>query len=407
MLRRVARFLALTTIALVPLTVWPGVPEPFTRPRIALLAVAILAIGISLLLARRRWPGVPRAIEWCAAGFLGALAVSASIAPVVSPVAVVLPVLCVAWAVMLRWVSPEPRHVVLTILASASIVAVWALLQFSGLDPLQAAGWLPTGAYVARMRVHATLGNPNFVGAYLACVLPLAAADLTPRRRQLVVFGLILLAIAATTSRGACLGAVAGVAAVTAARPSRRSLMLLFATLLMAAVVIGPGGGGTRPIDDTARGRVYILSVAAPHLLERPFAGFGPGSFGLLYPGWEVEHWTSAGVDANVRRYAAAQRHAHNDYVELLSDLGVPALLFWLSLTAAIAATGFGGSTVIGSAAAAGVIALSAVALVDFPLQRPVEAFSWWTLAALVVITCGPANGHDARARRAVQPVTE
>jgi len=391
-LTRVARFVAVTTIALVPLTVWPGVPEPFTRPRMALLAVAILSIGILLLFARRPWPGVPRAIEWCASGFVAALAVSAAIAPVVSPVAVVLPVLCVAWAVLLRWVSPEPRQIVVAVLASASIVGVWALLQFVGLDPLQAVGWLPTGAYVARMRVHATLGNPNFVGAYLACVLPLAAADLLPRRRQAVVFGVILMAIAATTSRGACLGAVAGVAAMTAAHRSRRSLALLLATLLMATVVVGAGGGGTRPIEDTARGRWYILTVAAPHLLERPFAGFGPGSFGLLYPGWEVEHWTSAGVDTTVRRYAAAQRHSHNDYVELLSDLGVPALLLWLSLTASVVATGFGGSTLTGSAAAAGVIALSAVSLVDFPLQRPVEAFSWWTLAALVVITSGPAD---------------
>jgi len=392
-LTRFARLVALTTIALVPLMVWPGVPEPFTRPRIALLAAAILVMAGALLLARRPWPGVPRSIEWCAAGFVGAVAVSASVAPVVSPVAVVLPILCVAWAVLLRWVSPEPRHIVIAALGSASVVAVWALLQFVGLDPFQAVGWLPTGAYVARMRVHATLGNPNFLGAYLACILPLAAAELLPRRSQPVVFALILLAIGATTSRGACLGAVAGVAALTAARWSRRSLALLLATVLMAAVVLGKGGGGTRPIDDTARGRWYILSVAAPHLLERPFAGFGPGSFGLLYPGWEVEHWTSAGIDKNVRRYAAAQRHSHNDYVELLSDLGVPALLLWLLVTAAVVATGLGGSTAAGAASAAGVIALSAVALVDFPLQRPVEAFSWWTLAALVAITSGPADG--------------
>ena len=147
-LTRFARVVALTTIALVPLAVWPGVPEPFTRPRIALLAVAIALVAVALVLARRPWPGVPPSIEWSAAGFAGALAVSASFAPVVSPVAVVLPVLGVAWAVMLRWVSPEPRQIALVIVAGASIVASWALLQFAGLDPLQAAGWLPARAYV-------------------------------------------------------------------------------------------------------------------------------------------------------------------------------------------------------------------------------------------------------------------
>ena len=294
---------------------------------------------------------------------------------------------------MLRWVSPEPRQIALVIVAGASIVAVWAMLQFAGLDPLQAAGWLPARAYVARMRVHATLGNPNFVGAYLASVLPLAALGLLPPRLQRVAFGLILLGVAATTSRGASLGAVAGMLAFTAARPSRRSWAALLATVLMAALVVGVGGGGTRSIEDTSRGRWYILSVAGPHLVERPLTGFGPGSFALLYPGWEMEHWTAAGIDGNVRRYAAAQRHAHNDYVELLSDLGVPALIVWLFLTAAVVAAGMGGGPVAGSAAA-GIIALSTIALVDFPLQRPVEVFTWWTLAALVVVAraTGPSD---------------
>ncbi len=168
--------------------------------------------------------------------------------------------------------------------------------------------------------------------------------------------------------------------------------MALLATVLVAAVVIGVGGGGTRPIDETAGGRQYILAVAAPHLFERPFAGFGPGSFGLLYPGWEVEHWTSVGIDANVRRYAAAQRHAHNDYVEMLSDVGLPALVFWLSLTAALVAKGLRGAAAA-SAAAAGIVALSTVALVDFPLQRPAETFTWWTLAVLAVLASDPAAG--------------
>ena len=386
MLTRFARAVALTTIALVPLTVWPGVPEPFTRPRIALLAVAIVLVAVALAFARRPWPGVPPSIEWSAAGFAGALAVSASFAPVVSPVAVVLPVLGVAWAVVLRWVSPEPRQIAVAIVTGASVVASWALLQFAGLDPLQMAGWLPARAYVARMRVHATLGNPNFVGAFLASVLPLATLDLLPRRLRRVAFGVILLGVAATTSRGASLGAVAGMLALTAAQRSRRSTAALFATVLMAALVVGVGGGGTRSIEDTAHGRLYILSVAASHLVERPLTGFGPGSFGLLYPGWEMEHWTAAGIDRDVRRYAAAQRHAHNDYVELLSDLGVPALALWLLLTAAVVAAGLSGGAVAGSAAAAGIVALSTIALVDFPLQRPVEVFTWWTLAALVVV---------------------
>ena len=113
-----------------------------------------------------------------------------------------------------------------------------------------------------------------------------------------------------------------------------------------------------------------------------------------------MEHWTAAGIDGNVRRYAAAQRHAHNDYVELLSDLGVPALIVWLLLTAAVVATGMGGGPVAGSAAAAGVIALSTIALVDFPLQRPVEVFSVVDARRLVRRSHRPSRGRPIRSRQ-------
>ena len=254
------------------------------------------------------------------------------------------------------------------------------------------------------LRVHATLGNPNFVGAYLACVLPLATAELLPRRSQPVVFALILLAIGATNMR--CSALRPGVAALTAARWSRQSLALLLATVLMAAVVVGKGGGAR----DTKTRRMDVGHSQRGGAASSSSGGvrFRPRQLGLLYPGWEVEHWTSAGIDRNVRRYAAAQRHAHNDYVELLSNLGVPALLLWLLLTAAVVTTSLGGNRpLLERPAPPASSHSSAVALVDFPLQRPVEAFSWWTLAALVAITSGSSRRHAAPARGAVQPVTE
>jgi O-antigen ligase len=126
----------------------------------------------------------------------------------------------------------------------------------------------------------------------------------------------------------------------------------------------------------------YIWSVTAPHLLAHPLTGWGPGSFQVTYPGWEAER-IERSVDADVRAYATAQRHAHNDYVERLSDLGVPGLAAWVALVGWVLLAGGRQTDRMPMAAAAGIAALAAVSLVDFPMQRPVERFTWWTLAVL------------------------
>jgi O-antigen ligase len=92
-----------------------------------------------------------------------------------------------------------------------------------------------------------------------------------------------------------------------------------------------------RPALETLRGRLYIWSVAAPHALAHPLTGGGPGSFVVHYPEWEAER-LRAGADEDARRFAAAQRHAHNDYLEVLVTLGPLGLAAWLAV--AVAALG-------------------------------------------------------------------
>ena len=48
------------------------------------------------------------------------------------------------------------------------------LLQYGGLDPLRWLGWQAEIFVNPRMRVYGTLGNPDFVAAWLCATLPLA-----------------------------------------------------------------------------------------------------------------------------------------------------------------------------------------------------------------------------------------
>jgi O-antigen ligase len=390
-----ARAIALATLALVPLFVWPGGRQPFVTPRLLLLGISDTALAVLVLLARVERPRWPPALAWSTAALVAAFAASSAFSPHVSLEAIAIVLLPLAWAWLLAGTHLGIRRITGTLVVAGTLLSAWTLAQAAGFDLLRAAGWRPAVDYGPRMRMYGSLGNPNFVGAVLAALLPLAlvrARRQRGRERSLVVVVLHVAALAATGSRGAWLGAAAGLAVLawTWRRPAKH--MILWAALLLAAGGLAIAFGSTRPISTTIRGRLYIWSVAAPHAVDRPLFGYGPGAVAVQYPRWEADRLRQ-GVDEDVRRYAAPQRHLHNDYLEALIDLGVPGTVAWVCVIAVAVAGGLrarGDSVhdIVGSGA--GVAALAVVALVDFPFARPVELFVFWTLAA-----CTAAGSHS------------
>jgi O-antigen ligase len=380
-----ARAVALATLALFPLLVWPGARQPFVTPRLLLLAASNAVLAVLLLLGRIERPRWPTPLAWSTAALVAAFAASSALAPHVSLQAMATALLPLAWAWLLTWTGLEIRRISNTLIVVGMLLSAWTLAQFAGLDPLRAIGWQPAIDYGPRMRMYASIGNPNFVGAVLAALLPLAVAIASrgPRSLGIAIVVAFAAALAATGSRGAWLGSAAGVAALALARRPFPRRVLVPAALLLAAVGLALALRPTRPLGETLRGRLYIWSVAAPHAADHPLVGFGPGSVAVRYPRWQADHLRQ-GLNDDVRRYAAAQRHLHNDYLEALIDLGIPGAAAWLSVivTAAVAGLRAQGNSVqdIGGAGA-GIVALAAVALVDFPFARPVELFVFWTLA--------------------------
>lgn len=395
----IAEAIVLGTTAIVPLFIWQAASAPFETPRLVVLGVAAALVTALAVVSHRTPPALPAVLVRSAAAWLLAIGLSAAFAPYVSSYALIVWTLPIAWAVLVVWVRPSPRSLANALVAASTVVAGCAVAQWIGWDPLSAFGWRPVGAYGPRMRVYATLGNPNFAGAYLAGMLPLSIAWRADGARfpaaRAAVPMLHAAALVTTGSRAAWLGAVVGLTASGLARDDERRRWVPNAALL-AIITVGVLLAPTRAIEETLRGRVYIWTTTAAHALEHPFAGNGPGSFAIRYPAWETER-IAHGVDESVRQYAAAQRHAHNDYVEVLVDFGIPGLLsFWAVITAAIAWSLRRVAELrqdLRDAAAAGIAALAAIALVDFPFQRPVESVTWWTLLALVVLT-GTTSEH-------------
>jgi O-antigen ligase len=274
---------------------------------------------------------------------------------------------------------------------SGGALAALAVAQYIGADPFSLLGWVPSSYGSERMRVFATLGNPNFVAAFLSGLLPLTFSLVGSFRSPYLPAGFFVLqaaALFATGSRAPVLGlAAAGLwLAILRSRTTATRFMLAALSITLLATFFSPA----RDLRTTLRGRLYVWKVAAPHLREHFLLGLGPGGFGAAFPLWETQYWQASPASERDRMFAGIEDHAHNDYLEILADYGTFGLLAFLTAVFAFLGTAWTGTRAapdsLVAGASAGVVALLAVALVDFPLMRPAEAFLLWSLVAVSLL---------------------
>ena len=386
------------------LLVLPASEHPFSTPKLVFLGAAVCA-GVAFaafggLLHRRVLPTLFRIVFACWLAVLGA---SASFAPVASLPDLLLPLLAVAWCLLIMTVRPRAEHVALALVLSGAVVACVALLQFLGVDPFALGGWMPLITANPRMHVFATLGNPNFVAALLVSLAPLTYSLRTifPARRRLLsgILAVDVLAIAAAGSRAAVLAFLAILLWLAVLRRVRGWRWLLASLGLAAAAVLllAPA----RSLSVTLRGRAYIWHVAAPHITEHPILGSGPGSFVVEYPEWERIRWGAGDVPSEARVFAGPEDHAHNDYLEFAVENGFGGLAGFLAVVVTLLVflwrrSGSDGRGLV-TGATAGVVALMAIALVDFPLHRPAETFVFWTLLGIAHLRATNAGARSVQ----------
>ncbi len=390
------RWATLAVAFLLPLVVVPGFARPFSTPKFVLLA-AVVSVGTLLAASYGllRWPSFPFSFQVALVVWLAALGASAAFGDFASPSAFFLPLFAAAWFLLLLMIRPRAEDLAFMLALSGGMVALIALLQFFGLDPFALLGWAAPPGGSSRIRVFATLGNPNFVAAFLVAVMPLTIAmGITLRQRLLfsVVVALQTAAIFATGSRAAILALIAVLVWLAVLRRLVNWRYLAGTAVLIAVLLLVYAP--SRPLKTTLLGRYYIWHVTATHLAERPVFGFGPGGFAAKYVEWETEYWREGRSSASERQFAALQDHAHNDYLETLVDSGVAGLASFVALLLSSLVFAFRQAqrkvSELATGASAGVIALMAVALVDFPFRRPTELFLFWTLMGLVFLAATP-----------------
>lgn len=332
--------------------------------------------------------------------------------------------------------SPSPRLIIpgaALLVAGLAVVSVWnqqrdlerfrkmtalAMILVSGYGFLQLAGLDPVPWNAAdlagRAAVFSTLGNVNWLAAWLAVALHLLITPELIRRRgsrwQQLAVGAGVLLLLLLRSRGALLGFVAGgvIRGVFRIRVQRgftkqwkrnAGRMLLALLLLAICSETGFWWSGQETFSNrifSSRGisdRVFIASTALRLLPDCLPFGCGPGNFAYLYPD-ALAPRLDARVPEMVRVSAHAQ-HVHVDFIEVLLELGPLGLLGFVLIFCLPLIRGWRNLDPLTESGIAALVAFLVCGLFDSPFSHPATFFL--ALVAAVTAVSEPSGFNPRR----------
>jgi len=248
------------------------------------------------------------------------------------------------------------KSIIKYLFISASILSVYGLLQFYGLD------------FINRKpdRAFATFGNPNFAASYIAIVLSLSLVlyIYSQKKQQVYKYGffssLFFAFLVATSTRSALVGFLVSISVFVLYFHDylRKNLKRLIIIILIFIIILGvidfhqelfytnrvislfvevktlTDAEQEQTYIKVGSGRLAIYRYSLPLLWENPIFGSGPDTFDIVFPHIKYS------MSRNSEKFIIVDK-AHNEYLQIGITLGLPALLFYLLLLANIYKNGF------------------------------------------------------------------
>ncbi len=255
------------------------------------------------------------------------------------------------------------------------------------------------------------LGNPNLLGSLMAAsVFPVAGLlwsrkwKVLPRLVSIFAIGFVMVGVVLLTrTRSSLTGLAAGAFLLAAFLFFRKRKLLpgwlrktgpvlLIVLLLVGVIALVPS---FRQIGSASQSsltvRRVIWSGAIRMFMEKPLTGWGPGTFQTFFPIFRDPLYHLMGAGHNTA-------HAHSEYLEMLSEMGIPGLLAGLSVILLFFRTALkrirGG---VGIGLLCGVAVLLAEAATSVALRWPSSAFMLAFFAGLVLVAEGKPSIRFSR----------
>jgi O-antigen ligase len=420
--------------------------ESFDTPKEALIKVGIAILGGIVIL---RWlkgrtirvvwhPLVGMGLVFWGWGWLSLLVSSQSLLTVRAQLFALYLLLLLLLVPLLLARRDDLERFWLGVLLFGGIVASVAVAQWFGLDYEHGLRFLPRQSPLPKVEIYSTLGNANYLAAVLAFLLPvtiaLAAGEQTTRIRAVMLWGCAAVSIAAlllSRSKGGLVAACVGLAVLwlvwgIAYRWSKTRLFLT-----------GVGGGGCAALmlsvmiwqvpslgaewdkllhlswnDPSVKGRLLMWNTTLEMAAAHPIIGVGTGTFGAQYQPYRAvvfDRLADPAVVYPAREHSYDEAgHAHNDWLQVAAENGAVGLMLFLAFIMyffvgilkllrggacsqmdPLPVTTYPLSPSLLCGLMAGMTALLAHALVDFPLHQPAAALLFWLGLATVVAAGG------------------
>jgi O-antigen ligase len=224
--------------------------------------------------------------------------------------------------------------------------------------------------------------SPNQYAAFIELVLPLALVRAASDARRTLLFalmaGTMYASVIASASRAGFLLTSLEIVAVLALalrangatrRGIARMVAVLAASIVLFTAVVGWEALWNRlNRADPYAGRREMLDSTLEMIRDRPWTGFGLGTWSTAYPSYARY---DDGLFAN---------YAHNDWAQWTAEGGFPFLALLVGMAV------WSVRPALRSRWGIGVIAVFLHCLVDYPLQKPALAAFFFTL--LAVLAC-------------------
>ncbi len=292
----------------------------------------------------------------------------------------------------------DVRWVCGVIVLTALIMTVQALANFDQLQPT-----LHRTEVVGRLTGSA-FGSPNQLGsfcamtAFVAIGLSLGGRSRVGRLSATIALAVLLTGLTFSLSRGAWIGTILGLLfLLVAVREARRVAIVLGLPLVVIAWAVGSFAPGNTQIHVITQ-RVGALTFSSPYderpaiwseafreIRQQPWTGEGPGDF-------PVSSLRGGSETSSV--YAL---HAHNIWLNIGAETGLPAVLMVFGLMVALALAGHraaAGATARGDprdralvgGLCASLVAVVGQGFVDYTLRNVVCFITLWGIIGLLLV---------------------
>lgn len=242
------------------------------------------------------------------------------------------------------------RQLLYVWLTGASIVSIWGIFEHFGHDPscLILRGTFTVDCWVpdVQARVFATLGQPNWLAAYLIASLPIAIGLLATEANKKIKTILCIAALIVyaafwyTYSRAGWLGLGSTVLLLVFCLPWRilsqhrlwlggiiiGSLIISLTSLNMASLRVESSLSGQGDSSSTSQMRLMLWDGALEVIKHNPLLGTGPETFAYSFQKYRPQQMNLTD------EWNFLYNEAHNQVIDTAASLGIPGLILWLVL---------------------------------------------------------------------------